>query len=67
MIVEPLLTFDKTGPLVVEPGGTINYEMTIENVGPPTGNAGPAFDVVIEDTLPAEIAPCFPSLLSGSG
>lgn len=55
VIVEPLLTFDKTGPLVVEPGGTIDYVMTIENVGPPGGNIGPAFDVIIEDVLPAEI------------
>jgi fimbrial isopeptide formation D2 family protein/uncharacterized repeat protein (TIGR01451 family) len=55
VIVEPLLTFDKSGPLVVEPGGTIEYVMTIENVGPPGGNAGPAYDVLIEDVLPAEI------------
>lgn len=55
VIVEPFLTFDKTGPLVVQPGGTIDYVMTIENVGPLGGNAGPAFDVVIEDVLPAEI------------
>ncbi len=55
-IVEPLLTLDKTGPLVVQPGGIVNYDMTIENVGPPAGNAGPAYDVMVEDILPPEIA-----------
>ena len=28
--------------------------MTVENVGPPGGNAGPAYDVIVTDALPPE-------------
>ncbi|MEL6170166.1 MAG: isopeptide-forming domain-containing fimbrial protein [Pseudomonadota bacterium] len=53
-IVEPLLELEKSAPLVVDTGDTVGYELTIENVGPPTGSAGPAYDVIVTDSLPAE-------------
>ncbi|MEL6644184.1 MAG: isopeptide-forming domain-containing fimbrial protein [Pseudomonadota bacterium] len=56
VIVEPLLTLDKSGPLVVEPGGTVTYTLEITNTGPVGGSAGPAYDVIITDSLPPEIA-----------
>ncbi|MCY4333694.1 MAG: isopeptide-forming domain-containing fimbrial protein [Litoreibacter sp.] len=52
VIVEPLLELDKTGPLVVDTGDQVAYTLTIENVGPPGGNAGPAYDVIVTDTMP---------------
>ncbi|MEO0694270.1 MAG: hypothetical protein AAFY90_15500, partial [Pseudomonadota bacterium] len=55
VIVEPLLTLDKSGPLVVEPGGLVNYTLEITNTGPVGGSAGPAYDVIITDSLPSEI------------
>jgi fimbrial isopeptide formation D2 family protein/uncharacterized repeat protein (TIGR01451 family) len=53
-IVEPLLTLDKIAPVAVDGGDTVDYSIVVENVGPPGGNAGPAYDVVVEDLLPAE-------------
>lgn len=54
VIVEPLLELDKSGPLVVDTGDAIAYTLTVENVGPPGGNAGPAYDVIVTDALPPE-------------
>lgn len=54
VIVEPLLELDKSGPLVVDTGDQVAYTLTIENVGPPGGNAGPAYDVIVSDSLPPE-------------
>jgi fimbrial isopeptide formation D2 family protein/uncharacterized repeat protein (TIGR01451 family) len=55
-LVEPLLTVDKNGPLLVNPGDPVNYSLTIVNTGPTPATAGPAYDVTISDSLPAEIA-----------
>jgi len=54
VIVEPLLELDKSGPLVVDTGEAVAYTLTVENVGPPGGNAGPAYDVIVTDALPPE-------------
>ncbi len=54
-IVEPELTIDKTGPTVAEPGDEIDYAITIENTGPDGAPGGPAYDLVIEDSLPSDI------------
>ena len=45
-IVEPELTLEKTGPVAVNPGDTITYTLTLENIGD-----GPAYDSLIADTL----------------
>lgn len=60
-IVEPLLTLDKIAPVAVDDGDTVDYSIVVENVGPPGGNAGPAYDVIVEDLLPAEF-----ELIAGS-
>ncbi len=55
-VVEPLLTLDKTGPLLVQPGAPVDYTLTITNTGPTPATAGPAYDVIVADLLPPEIA-----------
>ncbi|MEM8774333.1 MAG: isopeptide-forming domain-containing fimbrial protein [Pseudomonadota bacterium] len=55
-VVEPELEIDKTGPLAVAPGGDGAFVITIENSGPnlvPPAT-GPAYDVEVVDTLPAD-------------
>ena len=54
VIVEPLLELDKSGPLVVDTGDQVAYTLNIENVGPPGGSAGPAYDLIVTDALPPE-------------
>lgn len=56
-IVEPELTIEKSGSIAVNPGDPVDYTLTIQNTG-----TGPAFDVIIEDTL----SNAFLSLVSGS-
>lgn len=57
-VVEPELEVDKTGPVAVSPGDVGSFEITVENVGPGVvpDATGPAYDVVIADTLPADFA-----------
>ena len=45
-VVEPALTLEKSGPIAVNPGDTITYQIEIENTG-----TGPAFDLLIADAL----------------
>ncbi len=45
-VIEPALTLEKTGPVAVSPGETVNYQLEIENTG-----TGPAFDLLIADAL----------------
>lgn len=48
-IIEPELTLDKQGSITEGlPGDTIHYTLTIENIG-----TSPAYDVNIEDVVPA--------------
>ena len=51
-VVEPLLEIEKSGPATADPGDTVTYTIEVTNVGDPAG-AGPAYDVEIEDILPA--------------
>ncbi|WP_299288803.1 isopeptide-forming domain-containing fimbrial protein [uncultured Tateyamaria sp.] len=70
-IVEPLVEVDKTGPLALSPGASGTFEITATNSGPNVTPAatGPAYDVVIADTLPAGLtldATAFTVLIDGT-
>ncbi len=45
-VVEPELELEKVGPLAVNPGDTVPYEITVTNTG-----SGAAYDVVIADAV----------------
>ena len=59
-IIEPNLTIDKQGSITEGlPGDTIHYTITIENTG-----TSPAYDVDIQDVVPAGLILNIPSITS---
>ncbi|RLJ36178.1 putative repeat protein (TIGR01451 family)/fimbrial isopeptide formation D2 family protein [Litoreibacter meonggei] len=56
-VVEPELTIDKTGRVALDPGDTGTFVIAVDNVGPGAipDATGPAYDVAITDTLPADM------------
>ncbi len=57
-IVEPELDIAKTGPVAINPGERGDYQITLVNSGPDVtpSATGPAYDVEIEDVMPAGLA-----------
>lgn len=53
-VVEPSLSLEKTGPSAVDPGDTASFTLTVSN-DPGTPSVGPAFDLTVTDTLPADL------------
>ncbi|MEM9063602.1 MAG: isopeptide-forming domain-containing fimbrial protein [Pseudomonadota bacterium] len=47
-VVEPVVVIDKSAPVAVDPGETITYSVTVTH---DPSSTGPAFDLVVADTL----------------